>query len=139
MLFYMYICVFYVVLYVYICVFYMYVCVLYVCVCFMLFYIYVCVLCILSVTFFNVFMLLVSVLFHLIADTHGFADQQKLGVLLTDCIQIPNNLSEGAAFGGGDLAPSVRSCFEQVGCIPSTFVALLMLDYLHIVHTYIYM
>ncbi|KAL8624974.1 hypothetical protein ACOMHN_039861 [Nucella lapillus] len=53
-------------------------------------------------------------LFRLIADTNGFADQRKLGLLLHDCIQIPLQLGEVAAFGGSNIEPSVRSCFEKV-------------------------
>ena len=55
-----------------------------------------------------------AVLFRLIADTNGFADQRKLGLLLHDCIQIPLQLGEVAAFGGSNIEPSVRSCFEKV-------------------------
>uniref|UniRef100_T1IRG4 Protein detached n=1 Tax=Strigamia maritima TaxID=126957 RepID=T1IRG4_STRMM len=54
-------------------------------------------------------------LFRLIADTNGFADQRKLGLLLHDCIQIPRFLGEIAAFGGSNIEPSVRSCFERAG------------------------
>ncbi|XP_076445085.1 dystrophin-like isoform X2 [Babylonia areolata] len=52
-------------------------------------------------------------LFRLIADANGFADQRKLGLLLRDCIQIPLHLGEVAAFGGSNIEPSVRSCFEK--------------------------
>ncbi|XP_025099293.1 dystrophin-like isoform X3 [Pomacea canaliculata] len=52
-------------------------------------------------------------MFRLIADTNGFADQRKLGLLLHDCIQIPLQLGEVAAFGGSNIEPSVRSCFEK--------------------------
>ncbi|KAK7483312.1 hypothetical protein BaRGS_00025479 [Batillaria attramentaria] len=52
-------------------------------------------------------------LFRLIADTNGFADQRKLGLLLHDCIQIPLQLGEVASFGGSNIEPSVRSCFEK--------------------------
>ncbi|XP_070191463.1 dystrophin-like isoform X2 [Littorina saxatilis] len=52
-------------------------------------------------------------LFRLIADTNGFVDQRKLGLLLHDCIQIPLQLGEVAAFGGSNIEPSVRSCFEK--------------------------
>ncbi|KAL3882695.1 hypothetical protein ACJMK2_029008 [Sinanodonta woodiana] len=53
-------------------------------------------------------------LFRLIADTNGYTDQRKLGLLLHDCMQIPRQLGEVAAFGGSNVEPSVRSCFEMV-------------------------
>ena len=56
----------------------------------------------------------ISVLFRLIADTDGLTDQRKLGLLLHDCMQIPRQLGEVAAFGGSNVEPSVRSCFEKV-------------------------
>jgi len=43
------------------------------------------------------------------------ADQRKLGLLLHDCIQVPRQLGEVAAFGGSNIEPSVRSCFEKAG------------------------
>ncbi|XP_026738868.1 dystrophin-like isoform X2 [Trichoplusia ni] len=52
-------------------------------------------------------------LFRLIADPTCRADQRKLGLLLHDCIQVPRQLGEVAAFGGSNIEPSVRSCFEQ--------------------------
>ncbi|ESO83438.1 hypothetical protein LOTGIDRAFT_169302 [Lottia gigantea] len=52
-------------------------------------------------------------LFRLIADTNGLADQRKLGLLLHDIIQLPKQLGEVAAFGGSNIEPSVRSCFEK--------------------------
>ena len=58
--------------------------------------------------------LFISVLFRLIADTDGFTDQRKLGLLLHDCMQVPRQLGEVAAFGGSNVEPSVRSCFEKV-------------------------
>ncbi|KAK2181700.1 hypothetical protein NP493_384g05004 [Ridgeia piscesae] len=54
-------------------------------------------------------------IFRLIADANGFVDQRKLGLLLHDCMQIPKQLSEVAAFGGSNIEPSVRSCFEKAG------------------------
>jgi hypothetical protein len=42
-------------------------------------------------------------------------DQRQLGLLLHDAIQIPRQLGEVAAFGGSNIEPSVRSCFQQVG------------------------
>lgn len=54
-------------------------------------------------------------LFRLIADTDKKVDQRKLGLLLHDCIQVPRQLGEVAAFGGSNIEPSVRSCFERAG------------------------
>ncbi|XP_076371718.1 dystrophin-like isoform X2 [Tachypleus tridentatus] len=54
-------------------------------------------------------------LFRLIADVNGLADERKLGLLLHDCVQIPRLLGEVAAFGGSNIEPSVRSCFEKGG------------------------
>lgn len=49
------------------------------------------------------------------------ADQRKLGLLLHDCVQLPRNLGEVAAFGGSNIEPSVRSCFgpdkEQIEAV----------------------
>lgn len=52
-------------------------------------------------------------MFRLIADPSCMADQRKLGLLLHDCIQVPRQLGEVAAFGGSNIEPSVRSCFEK--------------------------
>lgn len=57
---------------------------------------------------------LLVVMFRLISDSTGFADQRKLALLLHDCIQVPRYLGEVASFGGSNVEPSVRSCFEQV-------------------------
>ncbi|XP_076298164.1 dystrophin, isoforms A/C/F/G/H isoform X11 [Lasioglossum baleicum] len=54
-------------------------------------------------------------LFRLIADPNRLVDQRKLGLLLHDCIQVPRQLGEVAAFGGSNIEPSVRSCFEMAG------------------------
>ncbi|KAL7035147.1 hypothetical protein ACKWTF_008245 [Chironomus riparius] len=54
-------------------------------------------------------------LFRLIADQDKKVDQRKLGLLLHDCIQVPRQLGEVAAFGGSNIEPSVRSCFERAG------------------------
>ncbi|XP_064473113.1 dystrophin-like isoform X2 [Ornithodoros turicata] len=54
-------------------------------------------------------------LFRLIADGNGSADERQLGLLLHDCVQIPRLLGEIAAFGGSNIEPSVRSCFERAG------------------------
>ncbi|EEB13705.1 dystrophin, putative [Pediculus humanus corporis] len=60
-------------------------------------------------------------LFRLIADPSRMADQRKLGLLLHDCVQLPRNLGEVAAFGGSNIEPSVRSCFgpdkEQIEAV----------------------
>jgi PREDICTED: similar to dystrophin CG31175-PA, isoform A len=52
-------------------------------------------------------------MFRLIADVRGFANESKLGTLLHDLVQIPRLLGEIAAFGGSNIQPSVRSCFER--------------------------
>ncbi|XP_052832324.1 dystrophin isoform X2 [Octopus bimaculoides] len=57
-------------------------------------------------------------LFRLIADANGFADQRKLGLLIHDCMQIPRQLGEIASFGGSNIEPSVRSCFEKASSHP---------------------
>ncbi|KFB45500.1 AGAP010261-PA-like protein [Anopheles sinensis] len=54
-------------------------------------------------------------LFRLIADLEKKVDQRKMGLLLHDCIQVPRQLGEVAAFGGSNIEPSVRSCFELAG------------------------
>ena len=54
-------------------------------------------------------------MFRLIADPQRQADQRKLGLLLHDLIQLPRQLGEVAAFGGSNIEPSVRSCFQQAG------------------------
>ena len=54
-------------------------------------------------------------MFRLIADQQRKATERKLGLLLHDCIQIPRVLGELAAFGGSNVDPSVRSCFEKAG------------------------
>lgn len=51
-------------------------------------------------------------MFRLIADANGCADERKFALLLHDCIQVPRLLGEIAAFGGSNIEPSVRSCFE---------------------------
>ncbi|GFR63451.1 dystrophin, partial [Elysia marginata] len=57
-------------------------------------------------------------MFRLIADTNAFSDQRKLGLLLHDCMQIPRQLAEVASFGGSNIEPSVRSCFEKANGRP---------------------
>lgn len=54
-------------------------------------------------------------LFRLIADPNRQVDQRKLGLLLHDCIQLPRQLGEVASFGGSNIEPSVRSCFQKAG------------------------
>lgn len=57
----------------------------------------------------------VADLYRLIADPNRLVDQRKLGLLLHDCIQLPRQLGEVAAFGGSNIEPSVRSCFAKAG------------------------
>ena len=54
-------------------------------------------------------------MFRLIADQQRKATEQKLGLLLHDCVQIPRVLGEVTAFGGSNVEPSVKSCFEKAG------------------------
>ena len=54
-------------------------------------------------------------MFRLIADQQRRATERKLGLLLHDCIQIPRVLGEVTAFGGNNVEPSVKSCFEKAG------------------------
>lgn len=53
-------------------------------------------------------------LFKQVASSTGFCDQRRLGLLLHDSIQIPRQLGEVASFGGSNIEPSVRSCFQFV-------------------------
>ncbi|KAL1131823.1 hypothetical protein AAG570_011435 [Ranatra chinensis] len=69
-------------------------------------------------------------LFRLMADPSRLVDQRKLGLLLHDCIQIPRQLGEVAAFGGSNIEPSVRSCFEQAGNNTTTIEAVQFLSWL---------
>uniref|UniRef100_A0A3P9N6U1 Utrophin n=1 Tax=Poecilia reticulata TaxID=8081 RepID=A0A3P9N6U1_POERE len=46
--------------------------------------------------------------------TGDTCDQRQLGLLLHEAIQIPRQLGEVAAFGGSNIEPSVRSCFQHV-------------------------
>lgn len=55
-------------------------------------------------------------LFSQVASSGDTCDQRQLGLLLHDAIQIPRQLGEVAAFGGSNIEPSVRSCFQHV-CI----------------------
>ncbi|KAM9703806.1 utrophin isoform 2-T3 [Menidia menidia] len=53
-------------------------------------------------------------LFSQVASAGDTCDQRQLGVLLHEAIQIPRQLGEVAAFGGSNIEPSVRSCFQHV-------------------------
>lgn len=53
-------------------------------------------------------------LFNLVSDSRNYVNQRKLGLLLYDMIMIPKQLGEVAAFGGSNIEPSVRSCFDYV-------------------------
>ncbi|WKX90831.1 hypothetical protein Q1695_009578 [Nippostrongylus brasiliensis] len=57
-------------------------------------------------------------IFNLVAQD-GLADQKHIALLLYDLIQIPRLVGEAAAFGGSNVEPSVRSCFETVRLAPS--------------------
>ncbi|CAJ0577753.1 unnamed protein product, partial [Mesorhabditis spiculigera] len=52
-------------------------------------------------------------LFELVAQ-EGQADQKHVALLFYDLIHIPKLVGEAAAFGGSNVEPSVRSCFETV-------------------------
>uniref|UniRef100_A0A8C3HUT6 Utrophin n=1 Tax=Chrysemys picta bellii TaxID=8478 RepID=A0A8C3HUT6_CHRPI len=52
-------------------------------------------------------------LFKEVAGPTEMCDQRQLGLLLHDAIQIPRQFGEVAAFGGSNIEPSVRSCFQQ--------------------------
>ncbi|CAJ0960470.1 unnamed protein product, partial [Mesorhabditis belari] len=52
-------------------------------------------------------------LFELVAQ-EGQADQKHVALLFYDLIHIPRLVGEAAAFGGSNVEPSVRSCFESV-------------------------
>ncbi|XP_053316532.1 utrophin isoform X2 [Spea bombifrons] len=52
-------------------------------------------------------------LFKEVAGAADTCDQRQLGLLLHDAIQIPRQLGEVAAFGGSNIEPSVRSCFQH--------------------------
>ncbi len=55
-----------------------------------------------------------SDLFSQVASAGDTCDQRQLGLLLHEAIQIPRQLGEVAAFGGSNIEPSVRSCFQHV-------------------------
>ena len=52
--------------------------------------------------------------FRLVADANDLVSEAQLYALLHECIQIPRQLGEIAAFGGSNVEPSVRSCLEKV-------------------------
>uniref|UniRef100_A0A8C1SFJ6 ZZ-type domain-containing protein n=1 Tax=Cyprinus carpio TaxID=7962 RepID=A0A8C1SFJ6_CYPCA len=54
-------------------------------------------------------------LFAEVAGAAGVCNQRQLALLLHNSIQIPHQLGEAAAFGGSNMEPSVRSCFQNVG------------------------
>uniref|UniRef100_A0A672PNE4 Utrophin n=1 Tax=Sinocyclocheilus grahami TaxID=75366 RepID=A0A672PNE4_SINGR len=55
-----------------------------------------------------------SGLFNQVSSAGDTCDQRQLGLLLHDAIQIPRQLGEVAAFGGSNIEPSIRSCFQHV-------------------------
>lgn len=73
----------------------------------------------------NQCLLSVTDLFKEVAGPSEMCDQRQLGLLLHDAIQIPRQLGEVAAFGGSNIEPSVRSCFQQVRS-PMAFLHILM-------------
>jgi len=54
-----------------------------------------------------------TAVFQLVANADGLVSEHQLNRLLQECIQIPRQLGEIAAFGGSNVEPSVRSCFEK--------------------------
>ncbi|XP_059504261.1 dystrophin isoform X5 [Stegostoma tigrinum] len=52
-------------------------------------------------------------LFKQVAEPTDLCDQQSLSLLLHDAVQIPRQLGEVASFGGSNIEPSVRSCFQH--------------------------
>ncbi|CAM4649321.1 unnamed protein product [Leuciscus chuanchicus] len=54
-------------------------------------------------------------LFAQVASSAGICNQRQLALLLHNGIRIPYQLGEAAAFGGSNMEPSVRSCFQYVG------------------------
>ncbi|XP_061483366.1 dystrophin isoform X4 [Rhineura floridana] len=65
-------------------------------------------------------------LFKQVANSTGFCDQRRLGLLLHDSIQIPRQLGEVASFGGSNIEPSVRSCFQFANNKPEIEAALFL-------------
>uniref|UniRef100_A0A1I7XHA0 WW domain-containing protein n=1 Tax=Heterorhabditis bacteriophora TaxID=37862 RepID=A0A1I7XHA0_HETBA len=60
-------------------------------------------------------------LFNLVAQETQ-TDQKHIALLLYDLVHIPRLVGEAAAFGGSNVEPSVRSCFEGVRLSPSISV-----------------
>ncbi|KAM8820847.1 dystrophin isoform 1-T1 [Eudromia elegans] len=65
-------------------------------------------------------------LFKQVASATGLCDQRRLGLLLHDSIQIPRQLGEVASFGGSNIEPSVRSCFQFANNKPEIEAALFL-------------
>ncbi|XP_018105223.1 dystrophin isoform X3 [Xenopus laevis] len=65
-------------------------------------------------------------LFKQVASSTGYCDQRRLGLLLHDAIQIPRQLGEVASFGGSNIEPSVRSCFQYANNKPEIEAALFL-------------
>ncbi|CAG5958703.1 unnamed protein product [Menidia menidia] len=63
---------------------------------------------------------------HTVASATGFCDQRRLGLLLYDSIQIPRQLGEVASFGGSNIEPSVRSCFQFANNKPELEAAMFL-------------
>ncbi|CAD6184635.1 unnamed protein product [Caenorhabditis auriculariae] len=59
-----------------------------------------------------------KMLFQLVSQD-GQASQKQIALLLYDLIHIPRLIGESAAFGGSNVEPSVRSCFEAVRFAPT--------------------
>lgn len=70
-------------------------------------------------------------LFKEVAGSTEMCDQRQLGLLLHDAIQIPRQLGEVAAFGGSNIEPSVRSCFQQNNNKPEISVKE-FIDWMHL-------
>ncbi|XP_054855344.1 utrophin isoform X2 [Eublepharis macularius] len=70
-------------------------------------------------------------LFKEVAGPTEMCDQRQLGLLLHDAIQIPRQLGEVAAFGGSNIEPSVRSCFQQNNNKPEISVKQ-FIDWMHL-------
>ncbi|XP_043096167.1 dystrophin-like [Puntigrus tetrazona] len=71
-------------------------------------------------------------LFREVASATGFCDQRRLGLLLHDAIQIPRQLGEVASFGGSNIEPSVRSCFQFVTNNKPELEASVFLDWMRL-------
>ncbi|XP_067349213.1 dystrophin isoform X7 [Channa argus] len=65
-------------------------------------------------------------LFRQVASATGFCDQRRLGLLLHESIQIPRQLGEVASFGGSNIEPSVRSCFQFANNKPELEAAMFL-------------